>query len=91
MPTYRHPLAADDRPGHPPAAVHVSRAVNAEVSGDGTFDAPESVGEAVAARFDLTESDIRESGETHTCAGADGECSREVDSPGGRCWQHAED
>lgn len=26
-----------------------------------------------------------------TCAGADGECSREVDEPGGLCWQHEED
>ena len=23
-----------------------------------------------------------------TCAGKDGECSRSVDQPGDRCWQH---
>lgn len=32
-----------------------------------------------------------DSDEPPTCAGKDGECSRTVDQPGDRCWQHAED
>jgi hypothetical protein len=27
-------------------------------------------------------------GETYTCTGNDGACSREVDTGGGTCWQH---
>lgn len=29
--------------------------------------------------------------ESPTCAGNDGECSREVDEEGGRCWQHPDE
>lgn len=44
--------------------------------------------------FEIVESDGEEDtddGETFYCVGKDGECSREVDVEGGRCWQHPED
>lgn len=112
MPRYRHPVAGDDTPGHPPARVHVSRAEKAAVDADGCFDAPRSVAESIADRHGTTVEAMRvdaeaESGssagasgetasgsdadETYTCAGTtagDEPCTREVDEPGGYCYQH---
>lgn len=59
MPTYRHPRARDDVPGHPPSSVHISRAENADVNADGEFTAPEAVGRSVAQHHGVDEGDIR--------------------------------
>jgi hypothetical protein len=97
MPEYRHPRADADAPGYPPAQVHISRGETAAVT-DGTFTAPQSVAEAIARDHDTTASAMRvdgnsddASGETYYCVGAGGDCSREVDEPGGKCWQHQDD
>lgn len=34
---------------------------------------------------------VEEIAEAPTCSGKGGECSRRVDSPGDRCWQHDEE
>jgi len=77
MPEYRHPTTLDGVPGKAPARVHVTRAEAAAVTG-GTFDAPESVGEAVAARFGVDVPDIRVGGTCETIK-SDGEvCGRDL-------------
>lgn len=57
-------------------------------------DVEPSVAERLADRYDpvsIVESEDDEDAdenEHHTCAGMDGACSREVESPGDYCWQH---
>lgn len=51
--------------------------------------------EAESSREDAAETVHTADGESFeveklTCAGKDGECSREVDSAGAYCWQHSE-
>lgn len=93
MPTYRHPRAAADEPGRPPAAVHVTRAHNAAVDDDGVFEAPVRVGQAIAADFDTTEEAMRveaaetdaEGEEQNVGETSDGDDGDETATDGGTC------
>lgn len=81
MPTYRHPSAEDDTRGPPPARVHVGhREPNVPVAEDGTFDAPEAVGAAIAERFDRNEADIRVEPQG-SASESGGESEPETDEP----------
>ena len=61
-----------------------SEASDGAVSDSGSDTSNESDGEE-------TDSDESDDAETYTCAGKGGDCSREVDEPGQRCWQHSSD
>lgn len=62
MPEYRHPLAGEDTAGRPPSRIHISRSEKAAVDDNGVFEAPRSVGEAVADRHGVAVSDTRADG-----------------------------
>lgn len=87
----RHPRDVDGVAGHAPDRVTVRGDTYAVARDEAppTVELPTDahVGE-LAAAYGLAPDDLRLT-ETHTCVGKDGECSREVDEPGGRCWQHA--
>lgn len=88
MPQYRHPRADDSVGGPPPSAVHVSRGETVAVDADGTFEAPERIGRAIAQRYGETAASIRVEG-TPTCDAikSDGEvCGRDLP-----CRYHSED
>lgn len=53
-----------------------------EVIESGTLAEASETDETPTPDADTTE-------DTYTCVGKDGDCSREVDEKGGRCWQHS--
>jgi len=61
---------------------------------DGAIVCPTAIEEDVAAalaeRYGMDAADLLDGddAETPTCSGADGDCSREVEAEGDRCWQH---
>lgn len=97
----RDPKARDSVDGRPDGYVDVGGDL-VPVADDGTFshDAiTREWAEAYARREGVSVSTVLvdepdttatdgDSG-TPTCAGKDGECSREVDTPGDTCWQHS--
>lgn len=88
MPRVRHPRDVDGVAGHPPDRVTVRGNAYAVDGDPPTVELPTDAHvEDLADAYGLTPGTLRVS-ETHTCVGKDGECSREVDEPGGRCWQH---
>jgi hypothetical protein len=91
MPTYRHPRAADDSAGPPPARVHVSRADKRSVDADGTFDAPAAVAATIAAAHDTTADAMRVDGGGDSVAAAieAGVCPWCDDYEGDAVAQHA--
>ena len=91
MPEYRHPRALSDVSGRPPSAVSIG-GESVPVDGD-TFECDDDRGvRDLAEAYGVTVADLRVADDkAATCAGKDGDCSREVDEPGGLCWQHADE
>lgn len=91
MPTVLHPRALEDVRGRVPSRVTVA-GDNYDVDANGRVSLPDESGvRALAQAYDVAPETLAPEFETDpTCAGADGECSRSVDSPGEYCWQHAE-